>query len=374
MLGYGVFSPFLGGFFGLVSLMLCVPMLLVNISLAYKKTDLLVYGFFFFIFFSIVVSFGYYVLRIPEQFTYELLYWSISGLYFNVLLFYLGRYIDIEFIAKLGIPTLILFMFIVAFNLSNGMFNAKPDAGDAYEQVSSYQGFARSIIVVSFVTIVYFYNRFSVVGPIYVLTFVLLFLNGARTEFLLFNISLVLCGLLYSISSVKHFIGFSFLIFIVIASAPLLIEYAPDNRVLTLLNLISEIGSGSEAVRFQVISFSVDKIADSPILGDYGSYTVYGGPAFFPHNFLTVWINYGLFGLIMYLGIMSYMWVFALLNYRRYVGTFFFSLFLLFLVLLVFFSLSIVVSKHHLYMIFGFVVGLYAQLKSGSMQTPASIN
>ncbi|MEN9018245.1 MAG: hypothetical protein ABF331_07035, partial [Hellea sp.] len=148
--------------------------------------------------------------------------------------------------------------------------------------------------------------------------------------------------------------------------------YLPNNRVLDIiLNLDNALNSGSESIRWEIINDTLNKIEDSIFFGNYGFYTQYGGPSYFPHNFITVWINYGFLGFVLFFTIVVYMWFFAICNLKKFTGKCF-VLFLVFMLVLIFFTISIIVSKHHLYIMFGFTVGVYSQLKHES-RTPRII-
>ena len=177
--GKGFISPFLGGYFGNVSVALVIPLILAqwrNLSRSHDSTTKL---FCFTLFLIATISFWNYLNRNPDGWHEEMFEWSIAGVLFNIVCYLIGRGLSINWIAGV---VLILFGLMVGLVLVGkgdaGMFYVRRDAGTSVESVATYQGFGRSLAVVAlFLSAAYWKDRMLFM-PIVVCGFISLFFNG----------------------------------------------------------------------------------------------------------------------------------------------------------------------------------------------------
>ena len=190
-----ILPPILGGYFSIV-LILNFPFLIVGsiLQLKRKKTYLTVVEILFFIlliYFLLISIINFIFNSIPDR-TMMLIH-SIQGILFVFTCYMLGKYIDIynSTFQKIIIFILLIFSLIIFNNLNEySMF----DLSNATDMSISYQGYARILTIIGFLSMVMIKNiKYSI--AIYILTSIALFFNGARTEFAVF----MLVGTIYYI-------------------------------------------------------------------------------------------------------------------------------------------------------------------------------
>lgn len=133
----------------------------------------------------------------------------------------------------------------------------------------------------------------------FVLVFVtlsLLYINGARTEFYL--MSAIAPFLVLRKLGLKAFVigGMIVIVGILITLLRLsdLLETKGGSRIIGLLDPSRD---QSYYERLNILNNAIATIYNNPILGEYASYD----KGYYSHNFLSVWVDFGLFGLIFYL-------------------------------------------------------------------------
>ncbi|MBE0471667.1 MAG: O-antigen ligase family protein [Methyloprofundus sp.] len=358
-LGKGFIPPFLGGYFGIVAAFLFVPLALLNIKLFVKNIGLPVMIFFSIMFLILSVALIQYSLGNPTNYTKEMFVWSMGGLLFNLVSFIVASRLSIEQIAKAGYWLIALMFAIVVFNIGDhGIFYIKAEAGYLSDSVATYQGFARSIVVILLITSAYYFHKGVKLYPLVILGIIALFLNGARTEFALFVCSLAFVYFFYAITSFKKLVGFLFVMVMALFSVVNVIDLLPDSRMMQLFELAS---STSGQSRLEMFWLGLELISNNPFLGSYGSYTANGGIGSYPHNLLSAWVNLGLFGFVLYILLFLMLWKVALKGFLQKKSDEYFKVFLIFLV---FVTASLLVSKDYSYMLMGLLVGFYIQYRN----------
>ena len=365
LLGQGLIGPVLGGFFGNVSVIFMCLLMVATFMCQIKRPSIVLSKicvidlkiiFILFQIYSLTVASVNFIIGSPGILSKELYIWSIQEIFLNVLMFNIGAYVSLKFIAKIGSIVIPLFFLCMLLNVTNGIFNAKINAGANYDFVSTYQGFARSILVLGIISSAYSAKMGMASFLLIIITLLALFICGARSEFLMYSVGLtpILIGRCRSLRFTTRLLFFGGILAILCASY---FEEFANSRILSLLNIFTEINSGSNAGRMSGILFAISKINDSPLFGDYGAYVVLKGIGSYPHNFMLVWLNYGILGLVFY--ILLFMATF----YKLYI---FWNTLQkpernVILCFLTGVCVAILFTKVHSYMLVGLIIGLVYQ-------------
>ncbi len=355
----GYFPPVLGGYFGLVAAFLFIPLFFINIKVFMKKQDLIVAIFFLILGLMFIVSIIQYSLQNTNGYAKEMFVWSISGLLFNLVTFMVAARLNLNLVARLGCWLIFLMFLAVILNIGDrGFFYLKLEAGDVAEYVATYQGFARSIVVTLLIVSAFYFRTSIRFYLLILLGLAALFLNGARSEFAIFFLTIAFMYLIYSMTSIKTAISFLLFGFIATFTVVSVLDFLPDSRMLELFDITN---SSSGESRAEMVMFSFELIKNNPLLGEYAGYTELGGIGAYSHNILSAWVNLGLLGFTLYFLMFLLLWRDALLNFLRYKD---FDLFKVYLIFLVFVTGSLLASKNHSYMLVGLLLGFYAQYKN----------
>lgn len=348
--------PVVGGYFSIV-LLLNLPFLIIGsmLQLNRKKNYLTMVEILFFmllIYFLLISIINFIFNPIPDR-TMMLIH-SIQGILFMFTCYILGKYIDIYNITfqKIIIFTLLVFSLIIVSNLNEySMF----DLSNATGMSISYQGYARVLTIIGFLSMVMIKNiKYSI--AIYILASITLFFNGARTEFAIF----MLVGTIYYI-----FLKPKLLIPLIVIIVSILLsvmfnetlqQFIFHNRFFELLTDTENSTSGN--ARLETIVLALQTIRDNPLFGDYGSYIEQGGIGWYAHSIISAWVDLGLFGFFLYM-IMFFLMFLYLIAYRNKQNSMEYQLFFLFFL---FVLIVMIFSKNYSYMIFGFLIAFYSRV------------
>ena len=351
-----IIPPVLGGYFTIV-LLLNLPLLIINsmLQLNRKKNYITMVEILFFIlliYFLLISIINFIFNPIPNK-TIMFIH-SIQGILFIFTCYMLGKYIDIYNITfqKIIIFSLLIFSLIIVSNLNKySMF----DLSNATNMSISYQGYARILTIISFLSMAMIKNiKYSI--AIYILASIALFFNGARTEFAIF----MLAGSIYYI-----FLKPKLLIALIILITTILLtimfnetiqQFILNNRFFELLTDLENSTSGN--ARYSTIVLALQTIKDNPLFGDYGSYIEVGGLGWYAHSIISAWVDLGIFGFFLYM-IMFFLMFLYLITYRSKYDTMEYKLFFLFYI---FVFLAMLVSKNYSYMLFGFLIAFHSRL------------
>ena len=373
LVGLNIIPPIFGGYFTLISIISFFPLFFTYKHLLDNKNtkiNLIDIIFFLIILLTIIVSLVNYSMSQPKSSYYDLFSWSMGGVLFNLICYFLAKTIPIHSkkLKSVAIISLTLMILIVLYNIGDlGIFYLKNKSMNS-EFIASYQGFARSMVVIGLLIISVIKSK-KITIPIFILTSMALFFNGARTEFILFFFSYILLLFYTSINFKKKFaliiLTLTLITILINANFNTLIKNLPNNRMMELLDIKSS-SSGQE--RKKATSAAIDTIIDKPILGDYGSYTKNNEIGNYSHNLLSAWVNLGITGFALY--------VFAILIiifgiFSRFSKnaskkpieriTFIFSVFTI---------MALILSKDYSYMLFGFMVGFFSRFEEKINQNP----
>ena len=127
---------------------------------------------------------------------------------------------------------------------------------------------------------------------IYSISLVVLFLIGARSEFYAFPLVSLLSEVIHrrSFSALVTFLVFSIFVYLFCFN---LFPQVFDNKIFAVILAASE---ASRDARYDLTADALRTIADNPILGGYNKYL----PGNYSHNLLSVWVDFGLLGLFLF--------------------------------------------------------------------------
>lgn len=349
-----IMPPVLGGYFGVVAAALFAPLLMLNAKVSLRNIQLPSLLFFIILFLIIFISIVQYSLGSPENFSIEMFAWNMKGLLFNVVCFMVAASMTINGSFRMLCLLSLLMYLVVVFNVGNqGIFHLKQEAGMAMDSVSTYQGLARSLVVVLLLTTALCFRRYSMGYFLVFFGIVALFLNGARTEFAFYMLSLIVFFLFYSITSLKTVLVLCGLLLISVFLTVIAAEMLPQSRMFQLTDITS---SSSFQSRQEMFWYGVEQVIENPIFGNYGSYTAIGGIGSYPHNLLSAWVNLGLVGFVLYFFMLALLWVEALKSFGKHRNI---QLFKVFFIFLIFVTFALIASKTYSYMLIGMTLGFY---------------
>jgi hypothetical protein len=303
-------SPaFAGGLFGPVSLFLAAMfiMLLPWIIQIYLRGAMMpVLLFLLTISYMSTISFLYFCLEMDQIYMVNSFESTAATLIRWIACFYVSSFISFRnsylkealIISLIPICLLIVITAVNSDSLMNG-FRALL-AGDGENENASYQGMARSVLILQ-VFLISIVSKARYRKALFIIGIILLLFIGARTEFVALLFLWAAFLFLPSEKQAKVFLkGLAVLIFVVLLYHTFG-EYVPETRINQLLNL-SE--STSWQAREEGTRIAIRTISQSIILGDYGYHL--RDDVGYAHNALSAWANYGLLGFSLYIGLIGY--------------------------------------------------------------------
>ncbi|WP_104204266.1 hypothetical protein [Billgrantia saliphila] len=168
------------------------------------------------------------------------------------------------------------------------------------ENISTYQGYARSALVMLVFLIAVAQRAIVRAGLIVIGAFVM-FVLGARSELYAFLALTAVLLMLWAGVSVKYMLTLLAVVAVLIALVVSQFESLAGSRQLQILDLS---GNSSWLARQNLGQRAVSQILENPLLGRFGGHIsssgVTGGYA---HSMLSAWVNYGLLGFLLYVGL-----------------------------------------------------------------------
>lgn len=357
LLSQSKITALLGGYFGIMSLILLVPLLIVfiynllNNSKAFGNVDYLFIILMIYIFINALYNYAFGSLAN----NLEMLQWSISGVMFNFECYLIGKFSNFNNSLFKKI-TLILFLCIsvmYAASLNQGVLLItnilSPD-------LVTYQGFARSIVFHAALLILFFNNNLLRLFLLS-LSLIILITLGSRSETIIFLLSLLGVFFFASLKTIKGIIIASLIISAFIILLVLNIEsilfFLEDTRFYEFYT-VGVFNSSSSTARSFYSDIAFQHIYQNPFLGNYGIYLIhFGSIGAYPHNLISAWLNLGLMGFIFYILLLIMILYKSFINlYNSNNSYVLFSLYSC-----MFIILSFVFSKSYLFMFFGLAIG-----------------
>lgn len=292
LLGLGIISAVLGGYFSPVAFLFTLPFVWVYL-LAVKKDK----KYFLDLDFYFILYLAYCSLVLAANFAgganKAILVRYVAALIFCVDTYIIFRMIDFKdklFIALAALSLILMSAITFYFSIDGFFYLRSLDEATNPESLATYQGFARSYIY-TFLIVIAVVKFIGARLLLYGLAIATLFLNGARSEFSAVLFLIPIIELYYARNKFYSVVLVFFLLAWVGLNAEAIVGSLPDNRILQLFDLSH---SSSGVAREQLSREAWHTITQNPFFGDFGSYA----EGHYAHNILCAWVDFGLLGLL----------------------------------------------------------------------------
>lgn len=320
--GYSIIPAIFGGFFGLFSALHLLVMVLFfsylyKLKLSPNEMSYVVLIIFYVLITTLIsligyVSFGELVRPALNQHftTIFLLVSSILigfGLNINSSNFKLINFLFVIFV----------FLFFAYYVASTGrsMFYMRAITEADSEGLSTYQGYARTILISGFCLLSVVKGSWSKVFVFLVVLFVL-FIAGSRSEFVAFFVSFSFFSFVL-IRKRNYLLPFVFFVLLLGTSFFVFWEKIQSvfgsSRIFQLGNIEQ---ASSWQSRGELMSIAVTQISESPLFGQFGGHVINaGGTGSYAHNIISSWANYGLLPFVLYIILVIIPFIYSLNNF-----------------------------------------------------------
>ncbi|WP_108444324.1 hypothetical protein [Halomonas denitrificans] len=306
LVALGLIPAFLGGMFGLMTVLLAALYLPL---LPYLQRDLLslvpgyALGVIGLLGFVLVWSGAGYLVEGGTAMRVAAIQ-SVETVVLWLVLFLLAYRLPLEarwLVGGMWLAFAITVIYLAVFAATTGqvMFVAR-GLGESTEEVSTYQGYARSALVMLVFLIAVSRSALARAAVIGLGSFVM-FLLGARSE--LYGFLLLAMGLLmlWSGMSARYLLILLAVLGLGVATVVSQFEAIAESRQFQVLDLA---GDSSWQARQQLERAAVEQLLAHPLIGEFaGHVSASGGSGGYAHNVLSAWVNYGLPGFVLYLGL-----------------------------------------------------------------------
>ncbi|WP_019558159.1 hypothetical protein [Thioalkalivibrio sp. ALE12] len=304
-------EPFLGGLFGYASVVIVASVMLVSsFGFRYVRTSHPPYAWLVYVFllYAGLWTFFHFVLLGGDPYIKRAAIQAAAAWVFLFVSFWVAYELPISSVGLrrglwtfLGAVALSLLGYVVA--TGNAMFYARQAFG--VEDIATYQGFARSVLVTALVLLAVartFRAQVVVLG----MGMLSLFVLGARSELVGFVFAVGLVMILASRVDWRYIAvpiaGFVAMVLVLGVFG----EWVGSSRQAELFDL-SESGSWARRVELQGVALS--QIASSWVLGDFGGHIRAESIGGYAHNAISAWVSLGLLGFVGYVGLTVWAWV-----------------------------------------------------------------
>ena len=303
---------YIPGYFSLFSVLTVIFLMMNFFSfLIGKKYNLHFIEIIFFVLllYIFLISFINYYFNNFNEYSLELLKGNIQAIIFNLVCYFLAKnlYLENSFFRRIFIIFFFICTLLVFLNINEfGIFYLKLNSENS-ELLSTYQSFARTLVVMSFISFT-LTIRSNLNLVILIIAILSLFLNSARTEFVLFCFAIFLYLFIFDFRKTIIRVLFltSLIIFILFYNQELL-NYIFDSRIWELITNTDS--STSLNARMETIHVAIESIKSNFILGDYGSYVSELGIGMYAHNLLSAWVDLGFLGFLYFIFILVYIMI-----------------------------------------------------------------
>ena len=204
-------------------------------------------------------------------------------------------------------------------SVHGGLYRDEIKGLEGLENFASYQGFARSALLTSFI-ILAITKTFAIRLLVEAISLVILFFLSARSELVGFLFAVMVFESLVSLKKpsrifVLAFFGCFAAIFLAYFNNSFLPDIS-DSRVAALSDLADD---HSWQMRSDFNDRAFMQIIDNPLFGKFGGeyYEGIGAEGTYAHNILSVWVSLGLPGFLLYLSLLLGSFLVAMKNVFR---------------------------------------------------------
>ncbi|HEY0061372.1 MAG TPA: hypothetical protein VGC21_04585 [Telluria sp.] len=298
LLGLGMMSAVLGGYFAPVSLLFAPPLLFFYAYMIRRRSGQLgrpeVLFLLYIGYFSTVIG-----IHAAVGANRVIVGNHLLGILFTVNMFLMFRLTDfgrtafrVICLATIAGMSAIVF----AYSVDGSFYLAPLGTAKNPESLATYQGFSRSYLL-TFVVAVCYTRSLPLRVLLYCVAAPTLFVNTARSEFVAMLFVVPIIELYYSKRKALMASVIGVLCLLLYLNLDQILSLLPSNRILELLDLSQ---STSANKRHHLTMYAMNTIAQFPVFGDYASYN----PGFYSHNVLSAWVDTGLFGFLFVLAIL----------------------------------------------------------------------
>ncbi|MGR2736919.1 hypothetical protein ACUY1T_00545 [Billgrantia sp. Q4P2] len=308
LVAMGLIPAFLGGLFGVVSVVMFViycallPSQLYALLASTRGYALVTLVFFAYVLLWAAANYG----LVGGGVMRAALIQTIETLVLWMVLFVMGYRVPLtspRLVRAFWIAFVLIAGYLLFHVATTGewmFFARRMIEAEAGENVSTYQGYARSALVL-LLFLIAVSQRAVVRAGLIVLGAFVMFMLGARSELYAFlGLSLVLLTLWAGLS-VKYLLTLLAVIAVLIALVVSQFESLAGSRQLQVFDLS---GTSSWLARQNLGQRAVEQILANPLLGRFGGHIGSTGlTGSYAHSMLSAWVNYGLLGFALYVGL-----------------------------------------------------------------------
>lgn len=349
LIASGRIPPILGGYTVAMAALL-LPVLVMAYLHEISRTGRL--AFVDVAFFSFIAYFGFVVLfQLAVGANVVIAFTELAVIVQFVVLFFVFRLTNVSRTYVVSWLAVIMTTAIVFANVSSGAFVvAVLKLSPAAEQAATHQDYAFAYLIPALFCAVSLESKWSR-SLLYLLAVPALFLTGARSEFV---------GFLFAAMIIETCLArrraVPMLVAVGLAAAGAIavnyfLEELSSNRVVDLI----QFGFASEnSIRQGLLTAAVRVLGDHPLTGNFASYN----PGEYAHNVVSVWVDLGALGFIMFAALLLLPFTDLLLQFKSRARD---REYLLILVVFAIAILLAVISKHFTYAMFPVALGLFAR-------------
>lgn len=328
---------------------------------AYLKSQSLNFNDKVFLLFNLIVIYTLatatlnFLLNKPYGYSYDMIVWSVSGVFFNVMTFLIGAQINFQKIIKINIFFFILMFLAIVLNIGeNHVFDLKYKSNSSAHN----QSFAICFVFISLILTAFFIENYKLSILIFVLSYASLFICGARSEFIIYVASCFIMLGLYAFKSLRFFFLLVTIMILFLLMTYFFFDLLPSSR---MHELYKPQEAKSLIARFNFNEYAYSQIVNNPLIGSYGTYVYLDGIGSYPHNLLSAWVNLGFFGFLFYVILFIILLKAVFSGFKKNSNNFMYRIFLIFFLFTV---MSMFFSKNYNFIMLGFLIGIYINLKN----------
>lgn len=295
-------SPVAAGLFGPATVLLMGLSSLLILSVlsdSFRHSKIISAGFYLLLFYCLIWSLSYYSFGVGLQKSIEVIKQVATMLFAWFALYAIGLYLPLynrKFKQIITASFVVILLIVLAYFDRNSMMMNVRDIYRTGDSVATYQGFARSALIVAILFACAIRSHVKMVIAMFV-GIVILFLLGARSELYGF---VALTVTLISFKSLRLQPSVIAALLLLLVAIYVLVDQFPKlapSRQMQVFNLDK---SSSWMGRQWLQSKALEQIADNPFMGRYAGHFEVGGAGAYSHNILSAWVSFGFVGFMLY--------------------------------------------------------------------------